>query len=332
MAASSYMDYRKVALWSLKWWICVIRSEIWSMQLVFLTNLISGYARLGKMKKAKGLFGLMLDKTIVSWTAMISGYTGIGCYVEAMELFREMQLDGIEPDEISLVSVLPSCAHLGSLELGKWIHMYAERKGFMKQTGVCNALIEMYSKCGVISQAIELFNHMKGKDVITWSTMISGYAHHGNAHGAIETFSEMQRAKMKPNGITFLGLLSACSHVGLWEQGLKYFDMMRQDYQIEPKIEHYGSLIDVLARAGKLERAFEITKTMPMKPDSKIWGSLLSSCRTRGNLDVALVAMDHLVDLEPDDMGNYVLLSNIYADLGKWEDETKVNLFGQRSV
>ncbi|CAL9223759.1 unnamed protein product [Arabidopsis halleri] len=298
--------------------------EMSERDVISWNSLLSGYARLGQMKKAKGLFHLMIDKTIVSWTAMISGYTGIGCYVEAMDFFREMQLAGIEPDEISLISVLPSCAHLGSLELGKWIHMYAERRGFLKQTGVCNALIEMYSKCGMICQAIQLFEQMKGKDVISWSTMISGYAYHGNAHQAFETFIKMQRAKVKPNGITFLGLLSACSHVGLWQQGLKYFDMMRQDYQIEPKIEHYGCLIDVLARAGKLERAVEITKTMPVKPDSKIWGSLLSSCRTKGNLDVALVAMDHLVEVEPDDMGNYVLLANIYADLGKWEDVSRL--------
>ncbi|KAL1219366.1 Pentatricopeptide repeat-containing protein [Cardamine amara subsp. amara] len=298
--------------------------EMSERDVISWNSLLSGYARLGKMKKAKALFGLMPDKTIVSWTAMISGFTGIGCYVEAMEFFREMQLAGIEPDEISLISVLPSCAHLGSLELGKWIHMYAERRGFLKQTGVCNALIEMYSKCGVISQAVQLFDQMKRKDVISWSTMISGYAYHGNACGAIETFNEMQRAKVNPNGITFLGLLSACSHVGQWQEGLKYFHMMRQDYQIEPKIEHYGCLIDVLARAGQLERAVEITKTMSVKPDSKIWGSLLSSCRARGNLDIALIAMDHLVELEPEDMGNYVLLCNIYADLGKWEDVSRL--------
>lgn len=298
--------------------------EMSERDVISWNSLLSGHARLGRMKKAKALFDSMPEKTIVSWTAMISGYTGAGCYGEAMELFREMQLAGIDPDEISLISVLPSCAHLGSLELGKWIHIYAERKGFLRQTGVCNALIEMYSKCGMISQAIQLFDRMKGKDVISWSTMISGYAHHGNAHGAIETFGGLQRAMVKPNGITFLGLLSACSHVGLWQQGLKYFDMMREDYLIEPKIEHYGCLIDVLARAGELERAVEVTKTMPMKPDSKIWGSLLSSCRARGNLEVALMAIDHLVELEPEDMGNYVLLSNIYADLGKWEEVSRL--------
>ncbi|CAG7866685.1 unnamed protein product [Brassica rapa] len=298
--------------------------EMSERDVISWNSLISGHARLGRMKEAKALFESMPEKTIVSWTAMISGYTGAGCYGEAMELFREMQLAGIDPDEISLISVLPSCAHLGSLELGKWIHIYAERKGFLKQTGVCNALIEMYSKCGMIGQAVQLFDRMKGKDVISWSTMISGYAHHGNAEGAIETFDGMQRAKVKPNGITFLGLLSACSHVGLWKQGLKYFGMMKEDYLIEPKIEHYGCLIDVLARAGELERAVEVTKTMPMEPDSKIWGSLLSSCRTRGNLGVALMAVDHLVELEPEDMGNYVLLSNIYADLGKWEEVSRL--------
>ncbi|KAF3573959.1 hypothetical protein F2Q69_00063005 [Brassica cretica] len=293
-------------------------------QVVTENALIDMYMKFDALDDAHKVFDEMPEKTIVSWTAMISGYTGAGCYGEAMELFREMQLAGIDPDEISLISVLPSCAHLGSLELGKWIHIYAERKGFLRQTGVCNALIEMYSKCGMISQAIKLFDRMKGKDVISWSTMISGYANHGNAEGAIETFGGMQRAEVKPNGITFLGLLSACSHVGLWQQGLKYFDMMREDYHIEPKIEHYGCLIDVLARAGELERAVEVTKTMPMKPDSKIWGSLLSSCRTRSNLDVALLAMDHLVELEPEDMGNYVLLSNIYADLGKWEEVSRL--------
>lgn len=299
--------------------------EMSERDVISWNSLISGHARLGKMKKARGLFDSMPEKkTIVSWTAMISGYTGAGCYGEAMEFFRGMQLAGVDPDEISLVSVLPSCAHLGSLELGKWIHIYAERKGFLRQTGVCNALIEMYSKCGRISQAIQLFDQMKGKDVISWSTMISGYAHHGDAEGAMETFDEMRRAMVRPNGITFLGLLSACSHVGLWQQGLKYFDMMKEDYQIEPKIEHYGCLIDVLARAGELERAVEVTKTMPMEPDSKIWGSLLSSCRTRSNLDVALLAMDHLVELEPEDMGNYVLLSNIYADLGMWEEVSRL--------
>ncbi|CAN8270968.1 unnamed protein product [Cochlearia groenlandica] len=297
--------------------------EMSERDVISWNSLVSGYARLGLMKKAKALFRNMQDKSIVSWTAMISGYTGIGCYAEAMDLFREMQLAGVEPDEISLISVLPSCAHLGSLELGKWIHLYAGRRGFLKQTGVCNALIEMYSRCGMISQAAQLFGQMNGKDVISWSTMISGYANHGNASRAIETFEEMQRAKAKPNGITFLGILSACSHVGMWEEGLKYFEMMKQDYKIEPKIEHYGCLIDVLARAGKLEQAFEITKMMPMKPDSKIWGSLLSSCRTRGNLEIAVVAMDRLIELEPEDMGNYVMLSNIYADLGKWEDVSR---------
>ncbi|KAG2259384.1 hypothetical protein Bca52824_078678 [Brassica carinata] len=149
--------------------------EMSERDVISWNSLLSGHARLGQMKKAKALFDSMPEKTIVSWTAMISGYKGVGCYAEAMEFFRDMQLAGVEPDEISLISVLPSCSHLGSLELGKWIHMYAERKGFLSQTGVCNALVEMY-----------------------W------YAHHGNADGAIKTFDEMQRAKVKPNGITFL--------------------------------------------------------------------------------------------------------------------------------
>ncbi|XP_010541645.1 PREDICTED: pentatricopeptide repeat-containing protein At2g20540 [Tarenaya hassleriana] len=293
--------------------------EMYERDVISWNSLVSGYARLGQMRKARALFCTMPDKTIVSWTAMISGYTKIGSYVDAVDIFRQMQIAGIGPDEISVISVLPSCAHLGALELGKWIHRYSERKGFLKQTGVCNALIEMYSKCGVISQAIQLFDQMHEKDVISWSTMISGFANHGNACEAIETFREMQRTNVTPNGITFLGLLSACAHAGLWKEGLRYFKMMRQDYKIGPVVEHYGCLVDVLARAGQMGRALEIARTMPMNPDSKIWGSLLSACRTHGNLEVALIAMDHLLELEPDDTGNYVLLSNIYADLGMWE-------------
>ncbi|PQM34276.1 pentatricopeptide repeat-containing protein [Prunus yedoensis var. nudiflora] len=176
----------------------------------------------------------------------------------------------------------------------------------------------MYVKCGCIDQAWQLFDKMLERDVISWSTMIAGLANHGKAREAIKLFQGMQRAKVKPNGITFLGLLSACTHAGLWNEGVKYFDSMREDYNIEPEIEHYGCLVDLLGRAGHLDQAFDRVKKMPTKPESKIWGSLLSSCRTHCNLKIAITAMEHLSVLEPDDAGNYVLLSNIYADLGKW--------------
>lgn len=287
-------------------------------------SIISGHVRLGQMRKARAMFDAMPCRTIVSWTAMISGYTRIGSHADALDVFRQMQLVGIEPDEISIISVLPACAHLGALEIGKWIHMYCDRNGLLRRTSVCNALIEMYAKCGCIDQAYMLFDQMRERDVISWSTMIGGLANHGKACEAIELFERMEQAKTKPNGITFLGLLSACAHAGFWNEGLMYFDSMRKDYCIEPEIEHYGSLVDILGRAGRLSQALDIIEKMPMKPDSKIWGSLLSSCRTHCNLEIAVVAMEHLEKLEPDDTGNYVLLSNIYADLGKWEGVSRM--------
>ncbi|XP_068325374.1 pentatricopeptide repeat-containing protein At2g20540-like [Pyrus communis] len=287
-------------------------------------SLLSGYVRLGKMRGARAVFEEIPNKTIVSWTAMVSGYTRIRCYAEALDMFRRMQMLDIEPDEISIVSVLPACAQLGALEVGKWIHMYSEKKLLLQSVCVCNALIEMYVKCGCIDQAWHLFDQMLERDVISWSTMIAGLANYGKAREAVELFQEMQIVKVEPNGVTFLGLLSACTHAGLWNEGVKYFDSMREDHNIEPEIEHYGCLVDLLGRAGHLDQALDRINKMPMNPGSKIWGSLLSSCRTHCNLEIAITAMEHLSVLEPDEAGNYVLLSNIYADLGKWEDVSRM--------
>lgn len=282
-------------------------------------SLIYGHARLGQMESAKALFDEMPGRTIVSWTTMITGYARIGCYADALEIFREMQMVGIEPDEISILSVLPACAQLGALEIGKWIHMYSDKNGFLKTTSICNALIEMFAKCGCVDQARNLFDQMVERDVISWSTMIVGLANHGKALEALELFGEMQKAQVVPNGITFLGILTACTHAGLWNEGLKSFDSMREDYHIEPEIEHYGCLVDLLGRSGRLDQALDTIMKMPMKADSRIWSSLLSCCRTHHNLEIAIIAMEHLVELEPDESGSYVLLANIYAEVGKWE-------------
>ncbi|XP_057736995.1 pentatricopeptide repeat-containing protein At2g20540 [Arachis stenosperma] len=287
-------------------------------------GLIFGYARLGQMESARVLFDEMPCRTIVSWTAMISGYCGIGCYGDALDIFRRMQMVGIEADEISVITVLPACAHLGALEVGKWIHMYSGKNGFLQKTGICNALVEMYAKCGCIDEAMSLFDQMVEKDVISWSTMIGGLANHGKAHASIELFRKMQKAQVTPNGITFLGVLSACTHAGFWNEGLKYFDVMRLEYHIAPEIEHYGCLVDLLGRSGQLEQALDAISKMPMKPDSRIWNSLLSSCRIHRNLEIAVVAMEQLLELEPEESGNYVLLANIYAELGKWEGVSNV--------
>ncbi|CAH9132074.1 unnamed protein product [Cuscuta epithymum] len=293
-------------------------------------SLISGYIKSGKVKRANALFEEMPEKSIVSWTAMISGYTKMGCYREALNVFRRMQtVGGLEPDWVCLVAVLSGCAHLGALEVGEWVHFYAAKKGFLRKTRVCNALMEMYAKCGNVDGALEVFDRMPSsdRDVISWSTMIVGLANHGRAHDAITLFKRMD---VLPNEITFVGLLSACGHAGLVDDGLRYFDSMRDDYAITPEIEHYGCLVDLLARTGNQKRALDIINRMPMKADSAIWGSVLSSCRTVRDVETAVVAAEHLAELEPDDSGNYVLLTNVYADLGKWDYVSMMRRFMRR--
>ncbi|KAI4316167.1 hypothetical protein L6164_024173 [Bauhinia variegata] len=292
---------------------------------VFSWNgLIYGHARLGQMERARTLFDGMPCRTIVSWTTMITGYARNGCYADALDIFRKMQVAGIEPDEISLISVLPACSQLGALEVGRWIHLYSDKNGFLQKTNISNALIEMYSKCGCIDEARNLFDELAHRDVISWSTMIGALANHGKAHEAIELFQDMQKALVFPNKITFLGILTACTHAGLLNEGLKYFDSMRENYNIEPEIEHYGCLVDLLGRCGRLDKALDTILKMPIEPDSRIWGSLLSSCRTHKNLEIAIIAMEHHLELEPDASGSYVMLANIYAELGKWEDVSSI--------
>ncbi|KAK7351459.1 hypothetical protein VNO77_10943 [Canavalia gladiata] len=303
---------------------CKVFEQMTERDAVSWNSLIFGHARLGQMESARALFDEMPCRTIVSWTTMINGYARTGCYGEALDIFRTMQMVGIEPDEISVISVLPACAQLGALEVGKWIHMYSDKNGFLKKTGICNALIEMYAKCGCVDEAWRLFDQLIEKDVISWSTMIGGLANHGKGYAAIRLFQDMQKAGIAPNGVTFLGLLSACAHAGLWNEGLKYFDDMRMDYHIVPEIEHYGCLVDLLGRLGRLDQALDTILKMPIKPDSRIWNSLLSSCRIHRNLEIAIVAMEQLSEIEPEESGNYVLLANIYAELGKWEGVSNI--------
>lgn len=287
--------------------------------------LVSAYARMGQMRKAIAVFDKMPSRTVVSWTALICGYTSAGQYAKAVKAFHQMQLEGLEPDDICIVSILPACAHLGALELGKWLHVYSKRHGLSKKTYVCNALIEMYSKCGSLDQAKQIFDEMSERDVISWSTIIGGLAAHGRAREAVRLFAAMEEEKrVRPNRITFVGVLTACAHGGLLDEGMHYFNSMKEVYGFEPAVEHYGCIIDLLGRSGCIARALEIIDAMPMPADAAIWGSLLSACRTHGDIKTAMRAMEQLVELEPDDSGNYVLLSNAYAAAERWDGVAKL--------
>ncbi|EPS62011.1 hypothetical protein M569_12781, partial [Genlisea aurea] len=283
-------------------------------------SLISGNMKLGRLRTAGALFEGMPVRNTVSWTTMISGYAKAGSFGDALSVFRRMQLSGgVEPDWISLVAVLPACSQLGGFETGRWIHRYADRKGLLRITPLCNALMEMYMKCGDVERAMQLFDTIPERDVISWSTAISGLASHGGAREALDLFRRMQELKTEPNGITFVGLLSACAHAGLLDQGLKYFELMQKAYNIEPGVEHYGCIVDLLGRAGKIPEAMEVIEGMEVEPNVEIWSSVLSSCRNHRNLEAAVVATGRLMELEPDGAGNLVALANVCGDLQMWE-------------
>ncbi|PSR86930.1 Pentatricopeptide repeat-containing protein [Actinidia chinensis var. chinensis] len=281
--------------------------------------IVAGYAKIGDIDSALELFEQMPERNVVSWTCVIAGYSQADRPRDAIFIFRRMQVEGagVEPDGVALLAVLSACASLGTLELGQWIHNYINKRGLHKTVPLNNALIDMYAKSGNIRKAIQVFENMKHKSVITWTTIISGLALHGLGREALEMFSRMERESMKPNDITFIAVLSACSHVGLVEMGRSYFNIMYSRYGLKPKIEHYGCMIDLLGRSGCLQEAQDLVSEMPFEANRAIWGSLLSASRIHGDVELAERAMQHLTMVEPHNSGNYMLLSNTYAALGR---------------
>ncbi|PON86331.1 DYW domain containing protein [Trema orientale] len=273
---------------------------------------------------AYGLFLQMPERNLRSWTLMIAGYVQCGKPKEATNLFLEMEKVGLKPNEVTVVAVLAACADLGDLYLGSRIHEYSSRSGFGKDVRVSNTLIDMYVKCGCLEDAQEVFNEMEERTVVSWSAMIQGLAMHGKAEEALRLFSEMIRAGVKPNWVTFLGLLHACSHMGLIDEGRNFFASMTRDYGIVPRIEHYGCMVDLLSRAGLLQDAHEFIKNMPIKPNGVVWGALLGGCKVHKNIALAEEAIRHLSELDPLNDGYYVVLSNIYAQAERWEDTAQV--------
>ncbi|XP_010255202.1 PREDICTED: pentatricopeptide repeat-containing protein At1g08070, chloroplastic-like [Nelumbo nucifera] len=287
-------------------------------------SLISGYLRIGDLNSAERLFDRMPARDVVSWTAMIDGYVKNGHYDRSLALFHQMQLAEIEPSEVTLLSVLTSCASLGALELGKWVHAYIKKIGFSIETNLGTALIDMYAKCGNMEKGLEVFFNLgTKKDVITWTAVISGLAINGKCREALEFFNRMVTEGIKPDRVTFLGVLCACAHAGFVKDGFHYFDSMNKDYLLVPRMEHYGCMVDLLGRAGLLEEAMEFVKAMPFEPDPVIWGSLFGACQMHKNLELGEQVMERLSKMDPWNKGNLVTLSNIYAATSRWDDVAK---------
>ncbi|XP_043712240.1 pentatricopeptide repeat-containing protein At5g08510-like isoform X1 [Telopea speciosissima] len=289
-------------------------------------SMVTGYARCGKLAEARELFASMPSRNVVSWTGMISGYSQNGQYEEALALFIEMmEKKDARPNFVTIASVLPACANLGALEIGEKIEGYARENGFMRNVFVSHGLLEMYAKCGRIDKARRMFDEIgSGRNLCCWNTMIMGLAIHGRWKEGLELFDGMLINGTAPDDITFVGLLLACTHGGLLAQGRKLFESMERDFSITPKLEHYGCMVDLLGRAGELKEAYALIKSMPMKPDAVIWGTLLGACSFHGSVQLAEKAAESLFDLEPWNAGNYVILANIYASTGQWDGVAKV--------
>ncbi|EEF43015.1 pentatricopeptide repeat-containing protein, putative [Ricinus communis] len=291
---------------------------------VFLGNaLLDMYLKCGQPHLARQLFHLMPVKNLVSWNSMISGLAHQGLFKEALHMFRRMQTMGLKPDSVTLVGVLNSCANLGDLELGKWVHSYID-KNHMKADGyVANALVDMYAKCGSIDQAFMVFQAMKCKDVYSYTAMIVGFAMHGKADRALAIFSEMPRMGVRPDHVTLVGVLSACSHAGLLEEGRRHFQDMSRLYHLQPQTEHYGCMVDLLGRAGLISEAEAFTNKMPIVPDASVWGSLLGACKIHAKVELGETVIQKLIEMEPERDGAYILMSNIYSSANRWRDALK---------
>lgn len=284
-------------------------------------TMISGYSQCGDVFSARFLFDQMNDKEKFVYNAMIACYEQNNQPKEAIELFNEMLKPGvnIQPDEMTLTSVISACSQLGYMDFGIWIELYMKKHGIQMDDHLANAFIDMYAKSGNIDKAHELFCGLRKKDVVSYSAMISGCGVNGKAADAIRLFEEMLNAGICPNLVTYKGLLTAYDHVGLVEEGYKCFNDMK-DQGLLPSADHYGIMVDLLGRAGRLEEAYELIKSMPVKPHAGVWGALLLACRIHNHVELGEIAARNCFELQPEKTGYSSLLANIYASVERWDD------------
>ncbi|XP_020244368.1 pentatricopeptide repeat-containing protein At3g29230-like [Asparagus officinalis] len=294
--------------------------QIIEKDLVCWNSMINGYSRVGDMSSAKELFEAMPKRNEVSWSIIIDGYARHGNSKEALQTFYRMLHQGTRPDRVCAVGAITACAQLGALDQGQWIHSYLRRHKILLDVVVNTSLVDMYMKCGSLDLARRVFEGMRAKSVVSWNVMIVGLGTNGRGVEALELFYHMLKQGAPMDDLTFLGVLTACTHTGLVDEGFDIFHRMKNEFGSEPKIEHYGCIVDLLGRSGRLEEARIFIETMPMEPTPALWVSLLASCRTHRCVDLAEKVVDELVRIGEDDGGVYVLMSNIYADEGMWTD------------
>ncbi|XP_068647602.1 pentatricopeptide repeat-containing protein At5g66520-like [Aristolochia californica] len=286
--------------------------------------ILAGYARDGHMNVSERLFEEMPYRDVISWSTMIMGYVRSGELEKGLQLFSQMRWKRIMPNEAVLVTVLSAIGQLGLLERGQLVHSIIKQLNFSWSSVIGTALVDMYAKCGCIELSEQVFDEMPKKDVCTWNAMICGLATHGLAVEAMDLFQAFIARGLRPVNVTFIGVLSACSRAGLVDEGRKYFKSMTGNYGIQPEMEHYGCMVDILGRAGFLNEAVALIESIKVQPDPVLWGILLGSCKTHGLLDLGEKIGKEVLELDPAQDGYYVLLANIYAKKNKWDDVIKI--------
>lgn len=297
----------------------VLKSGLSSINFIG-NSLVSMYARTGRMEEARRAFEVLCDKNLVTYNAIADGYIKNSNSEEAFELLHQIESMDIGMNAFTFASLLSAAASIGALSKGQQLHARLLKAGFGSDIGVGNALISMYSRCGDIEDASRVFEEMGDCNVISWTSMITGFAKHGCADRALKLFDGMVSAGIRPNPVPYIAVLSACSHVGLVREGKEHFESMQREHGLVPRMEHYACMVDLLGRSGLLAEAMEFISSMPCAADALVWRTLLSSCRVHRNIKLGEIAAKRIVELEPEDPAAYVLLSNMYAMAGKWED------------
>ncbi|KAE8775848.1 pentatricopeptide repeat-containing protein [Hordeum vulgare] len=281
--------------------------------------ILAGYVRAGMARVAREVFDEMPVRDEVSWSTVVGGYVKEGELDVALALFRDMVEKGVRVNEAAVVTALSAAAQLGLLEHGRFVHQVVHQEGMPISVNVGAAMVDMYAKCGCVAVAREVFDGMPRRDVFAWNAMICGLASHGLGQDAVELFERFLGEGLCPTNITFVGVLNACSRFGLVAEGRRYFESMAEKYSVEPEMEHYGCMVDLLGRAGLVPEAIELIEGMPIAPDPVLWGTVLSACKKHGLVDLGVKVGNKLIELEPAHDGHYVLLASIYAKAKKWD-------------
>jgi len=302
------------------------------LEVKVVNSLINLYGKCGCLEAACCLFEGMSVQSLVSWNSMVAVHVHMGLAEKGIGYFIMMRRAGINSDQATVVSLLLACENLGVRKLAEAVHGYILNGGLDGNLAIATALLDLYAKLGTLSDSCKVFGEMINPDAVAWTAMLSSYAMHGRGREAIEHFELMVREGVVPDHVTFTHLLSACSHSGLVEEGKNYFKIMYEVYGVELRVEHYSCMVDLLGRSGHLNDAYKLIKSMPMEPNSGVWGALIGACRVRGNIELGKEVAERLFSLDPSDSRNYITLSNMYSAAGQWRDASKVRALMKERV